>query len=196
MSTKVTKQAKATQETAQVEQAAVAQAAAAQAAAAANETEQKAEIISGKIMKVIMPEGNDERITFILNKEFETYDFKTGELKTTNMFGMNIYAAVAQLGQFIPYIQLADALAMGKMVNPQIISLSTLNADVDIKREEHEEGEQRKYGENVYARNCITSEFVNVKANINPIFEQTLMQLVSTAPAIVKAPAIPNPFGM
>lgn len=196
MSTKVTKQAKATQETAQVEQAAVAQAAAAQAAAAANETEQKAEIISGKIMKVIMPEGNDERITFILNKEFETYDFKTGELKTTNMFGMNIYAAVAQLGQFIPYIQLANALAMGKMVNPQIISLSTLNADVDIKREEHEEGEQRKYGENVYARNCITSEFVNVKANINPIFEQTLMQLVSTAPAIVKAPAIPNPFGM
>lgn len=196
MSTKVTKQAKATQETAQVEQAAVAQAAAAQAAAAANETEQKAEIISGKITKVIMPEGNDERITFILNKEFETYDFKTGELKTTNMFGMNIYAAVAQLGQFIPYIQLADALAMGKMVNPQIISLSTLNADVDIKREEHEEGEQRKYGENVYARNCITSEFVNVKANINPIFEQTLMQLVSTAPAIVKAPAIPNPFGM
>lgn len=196
MSTKVTKQAKATQETAQVEQAAVAQAAAAQAAAAANETEQKAEIISGKITKVIMPEGNDERITFILNKDFETYDFKSGELKTTNMFGMNIYAAVAQLGQFIPYIQLADALAMGKMVNPQIISLSTLNADVDIKREEHEEGEQRKYGENVYARNCITSEFVNVKANINPIFEQTLMQLVSTAPAIVKAPAIPNPFGM
>lgn len=184
MSTKVTKQA------------AVAQAAVAQAAAAANETEQKAEIISGKITKVIMPEGNDERITFVLNKEFETYDFKTGELKTTNMFGMNIYAAVAQLGQFIPYIQLADALAMGKMVNPQIISLSTLNADVDIKREEHEEGEQRKYGENVYARNCITSEFVNVKANINPIFEQTLMQLVSTAPAIVKAPAIPNPFGM
>lgn len=181
---------------AQVEAAAAAQEAAAQAAAAANKTEQETEIVSGKIMKVMLPEGNDERITFVLNKEFETYDFKTGELKTTNMFGMNIYAAVAQLGQFIPYIQLADALAMGKMVNPQIISLSTINADVDIKREEHEEGEQRKYGENVYARNCITSEFVNVKANINPIFEQTLMQLVSTAPAIVKAPAIPNPFGM
>lgn len=181
---------------AQVEEAAAAQEAAAQAAAAANKTEQETEIVSGKIMKVMLPEGNDERITFVLDKEFETYDFKTGELKTTNMFGMNIYAAVAQLGQFIPYIQLADALAMGKMVNPQIISLSTINADVDIKREEHEEGEQRKYGENVYARNCKTSEFVKVKPNINPIFEQTLMQLVNTAPAIIKAPAIPNPFGM
>ena len=160
------------------------------------ETTKQPEIISGKIIKVMLPEGSDDRISFVLDKEFETYDFKTGELKMTNIFGMNIFAAVAQLGQFISYIQLADALAMGKMVNPQIISLSTLNADVDIKREEHEEGEQRKFGENVYARNCKTSEFVNVKPNIKPIFEQTLMQLVSTAPAIVKAAAVPNPFGM
>lgn len=159
-------------------------------------TNKEPELISGKIIKVMLPEGSDERISFVLDKEFETYDFKTGELKKTNIFGMNIFAAVAQLGQFISYIQLADALAMGKMVNPQIISLSTLNADVDIKREEHEEGEQRKFGENVYARNCKTSEFVNVKPNIKPIFEQTLNQLIATAPAIVKKAAIPNPFGM
>lgn len=159
-------------------------------------TNKEPEVISGKIIKVMLPEGSDDRISFVLDKDFETYDFKTGELKTTNIFGMNIFAAVAQLGQFISYIQLADALAMGKMVNPQIISLSTLNADVDIKREEHEEGEQRKFGENVYARNCKTSEFIKVKPNIKPIFEQTLMKLVATAPAIVKAAAVPNPFGM
>lgn len=159
-------------------------------------TNKEPEVISGKIIKVMLPEGSDDRISFVLDKDFETYDFKTGELKTTNIFGMNIFAAVAQLGQFISYIQLADALAMGKMVNPQIISLSTLNADVDIKREEHEEGEQRKFGENVYARKCKTSEFIKVKPNIKPIFEQTLMKLVATAPAIVKAAAVPNPFGM
>lgn len=154
------------------------------------------EVISGTITKVMLPEGNDERVSFVLDKEFETIDFKTGEVKRTNIFGMNIYAVVNQVGPFVSYIQLADALAMGKMINPQIISLSMLNAEVKIKREDHEAGEKRKNTEDIYARNCKTTDFVNVKPNIKPIFEQMLMQLISTAPAIVKAPAIPNPFGM
>ena len=157
---------------------------------------EEAEVISGVITKVMLPEGNDERVSFVLDKEFETIDFKTGEVKRTNIFGMNIYAVVNQVGPFVSYIQLADALAMGKMINPQIISLSMLNAEVKIKREDHEAGEKRKNTDDVYARNCKTTDFVNVKPNIKPIFEQMLMQLISTAPAIVKAPAIPNPFGM
>lgn len=154
------------------------------------------EVISGIITKVMLPEGNDERVSFVLDKEFETIDFKTGEVKRTNIFGMNIYAVVNQVGPFVSYIQLADALAMGKMINPQIISLSMLNAEVKIKREDHEAGEKRKNTEDVYARNCKTTDFVNVKPNIKPIFEQMLMKIVTTAPAIVKAPAVPNPFGM
>lgn len=157
---------------------------------------EEAEVISGVITKVMLPEGNDERVSFVLDKEFETIDFKTGEVKRTNIFGMNIYAVVNQVGPFVSYIQLADALAMGKMINPQIISLSMLNAEVKIKREDHEAGEKRKNTEDVYARNCKTTDFVNVKPNIKPIFEQMLMQLISKAPAIVKAPAVPNPFGM
>lgn len=157
---------------------------------------EKAEIINGKIIKVMLPEGNDERVSFVLDKEFDTIDFKSGEIKTTNIFGLNIYAVVAQVSQFVPEIQLADALAMGKMVNPQIVSLSMLNADVEIKRENHEAGEKRKMSEDVYARNCKTTEFVNVIPHIKPIFAQMLMQIVTTAPAIVKAAAVPNPFGM
>ena len=157
---------------------------------------EEANTIEATITKVMLPQGNDERITFVLNKEFTTIDFNTGEEKTTNMFGLNIYAVGNQVSQFVPEIQLADTLAMGKMINPQIISLSMLNAQVTIKREEHEEGEQRKNTNELYARDCITSEIIKVKTNIKPIFAQMLMKIVTTAPAIVKAPAIPKPFGM
>ena len=132
----------------------------------------------------------------MLNKEFTTIDFATGEEKTTNMFGLNIYAVVNQVGQYVPEIQLADTLAMGKCVNPQIIALALTNAEIVVKREEHEQGEKRKNSNELYARDCITSEIVKVKTNIKPIFAQMLMQVVTSAPAIVKAAAIPNPFGM
>lgn len=156
----------------------------------------EAEEIEGTIIKTMLPEGTDDRMSFVLDKEFETIDFTTGEVKRTNIFGMNIYAVVNQVAQFIPYIQLADALAMGKMVNPQIVSLSMTGAHVKIRREQHNQGERRKNSSDVYARDCKTTDFVKVKPNIKPIFEQTLMQLIATAPAIIKKAAVPNPFGM
>ena len=152
--------------------------------------------VTAKVTKVMLPQGTDERITFVLDKEFTTIDFATGEEKTTNMFGLNIYAVVNQVGQYVPEIQLADTLAMGKCVNPQIIALSLTNAEIVVKREEHEQGEKRKNSNELYARDCITSEIVKVKTNIKPIFAQMLMQVVTTAPVIVKAAAVPNPFGM
>lgn len=157
---------------------------------------EEANKITATITKVMLPQGTDERITFVLDKEFTTIDFATGEEKTTNMFGLNIYAVVNQVGQYVPEIQLADTLAMGKCVNPQIIALALTNAEIVVKREEHEQGEKRKNSNELYARDCITSEIVKVKTNIKPIFSQMLMQVVTTAPAIVKAAAIPNPFGM
>lgn len=157
---------------------------------------EESDTISAKITKVMLPQGTDERITFVLDKEFTTIDFATGEEKTTNMFGLNIYAVVNQVGQYVPEIQLADTLAMGKCVNPQVIALALTNAEIVVKREEHEQGERRKNSNELYARDCITSEIIKVKTNIKPIFAQMLMQVVTTAPAIVKAAAVPNPFGM
>lgn len=157
---------------------------------------EEANIITGTITKVMLPQGTDERITFVLDTEFTTIDFTTGEEKTTNMFGLNIYAVVNQVGNFVPEIQLADTLAMGKCVNPQIVALALTNAEIIVKREAHEQGEKRKNSNELYARDCITSEIVKVKTNIKPIFAQMLMQVVTTAPAIVKAAAVPNPFGM
>lgn len=158
--------------------------------------DEEANTINATVTKVMLPQGTDERITFVLDKEFTTIDFATGEEKTTNMFGLNIYAVVNQVGQYVPEIQLADTLAMGKCVNPQIIALALTNAEIVVKREEHEQGEKRKNSNELYARDCITSEIVKVKTNIKPIFAQMLMQVVTTAPAIVKTAAVPNPFGM
>lgn len=157
---------------------------------------QEPELISGNITKVMLPQGTDERITFVLDKEFNTIDFATGEEKQTNMFGLNIYAVVNQVRQYVPEIQLADTLAMGKCVNPQIIALALTNAEIVVKREQHEQGEQRKNSSELYARDCITSEIVKVNTNIKPIFAQMLMQIVTSAPAIIKTAAVPNPFGM
>lgn len=154
------------------------------------------ETINATIVKIMLPQGTDDRITFVLDKTFETIDFTTGEEKETNMFGLNIYAVVNQVSQFVPEIQLADTLAMGKCINPQIIALALTNAEITVKRETHEQGERRKNSTELYARDCITSEIVKVKTNIKPIFAQMLMQVVTTAPAIVKAAAVPNPFGM
>ena len=162
----------------------------------AEENVEEANTITAIITKVMLPQGNDERITFVLDTNFNTIDFATGEEKTTNMFGLNIYAVVNQVGQYVPEIQLADTLAMGKCVNPQIIALALTNAEIVVKREEHQQGEQRKRSNELYARDCITSEIIKVKTNIKPIFAQMLMQVVTTAPAIVKAAAVPNPFGM
>ena len=165
--------------------------------ASAQEVEnEKPEIIKGIVTKVMIPQGTDERITFVLNKMFTTIDFSTGEEKETNMFGLNIFAVVNQVAQYVPEIQLADTLAMGKCVNPQIIALALTNSEIVVKREQHEQGEQRKNSNGLYARDCITSEITSVKTNIKPIFAQMLMQLVTSAPAIVKAASIPNPFGM
>ena len=152
--------------------------------------------ITATIIKVMLPQGADERVSFVLDKEFDTIDFNTSEVKKTNIFGLNIYSVVNQVSQYVPEIQLADTLAMGKCVNPQIIALALTNAEIVIKRQKHEQGEQRKNSQELYARDCITSEILNVKTNIKPIFAQMLLQLVTTAPAIVKAVAIPNPFGM
>lgn len=154
------------------------------------------EDIEATILKVIIPQGADTRVTFVLDKEFTTLDFSTGEEKVTNMFGLNIYAVVNQVSSFVPEIQLADALALGECVNPQIISLAMVNAKIRVKREFHAKGEARKNSKEVYARNCITSEITSVKTNIKAVFSQMLSTLVATKPSKPRATAIPNPFGM
>lgn len=155
--------------------------------------------IVAKVTKVMLPEnGNDNRITFVLDKEFETIDKNTGEHKQTNMFGLNIFAVVNQVSQFVPEIQLADTLALGKTVNPQIVSLAMTNANIEIKNTFRAKGEKRQNTDDVYSNDCVTREIVKVKTNILPVFATMLERLIFTAPAIVTqtSATVPNPFNV
>ena len=163
-----------------------------------NKNQREYDNIIAKVTRVMIPENAEDRISFVLDKEFTTIDMKTGEEKTTNIFGMNIYNFVNQVSSFVPEIQLADAMATGQMVNPQIIALAMLNADIEIKREFREKGEKRESTNDVYSNDCIVSKIVSVTTHIHTTFVAVLTQLIMTKPAIIKktTTGVPNPFNM
>lgn len=159
--------------------------------AAANESIN--ESINAIVTKVMLPEGSDNRITLVLDKEIETIDFLTGESKQSKTFGLNIYHLVNMVKQEVEYISLADALAMGSMVNPQIIALSLTDAEITFVRVHHEAGDKRYEGE--YSKECFTTEIKGVKTHIKPIFQKTLDTLVMTSPCVIKQVNI-NPYNI
>lgn len=148
--------------------------------------EHVSELSTIRVTKVMLPTGDDDRVTLVTTGKFDTIDFNSGETKETNMFGINIYNLVNQIGAKVPYIQLADAMAMGKMINPKIISLALMNAEISIKREIHAQGELREDGQSVYTRDCIVTKITDVKTHINPVFKLMLDKLVMEEPTVVK----------
>lgn len=155
-------------------------------------------VLDVKVVKVMTPQANSDRITFVTDKEFETIDFTTGQTITSNMFGINIYNAVNQLRNKCPEIQLADTLAMGAMVNPQLIALILTNAEMKIKREFKSSDEIREYTENeTYGKNCWKTTILDCKTNIHPMFMSMIADLIKNKPAVVKTVGIvSNPFNI
>lgn len=135
------------------------------------------------ITKVMEPQGSDNRISLVTNTNFKVIDFTDGTEKDTNIIGINIYNLVNQLNKVggAEYIQLADALCMGKAINPQIISLSLLNAEIKVKRLFHTAGEAREI-EGVYEKDCYTTEIVGVTTHINELTKSFLIDLIKTQP--------------
>lgn len=155
-------------------------------------------ILEVKIIKVMTPQNNTDRITFVTDKEFETIDFTTGQTITSTMFGINIYNAVNQLRNKCPEIQLADTLAMGAMVNPQLIALILTNAEMKIQREFKSSDEIREYTENeTYGKDCWKTTILDCKTNIHPMFMTMIADLIKNKPAVVKTVGVvSNPFNI
>ena len=151
-----------------------------------------------KVVKVMTPQANEDRITFVTDKEFESIDYITGDTIQTNMFGINIYNAVNQLRDKCPEIQLADTLAMGAMVNPQLIALIMTNAEITIKREFKSADAIREFTDNeTYGRDCWKTTIVGCKTNIHPMFMSMIADLIKNKPAVVKTVGIVNsPFNI
>ena len=85
--------------------------------------------VKGNIVAVTLPKGIDGRVTISLDCEpFPSIDFETGEEITKSAFGINIRNLVNQVGEKVEAIGLANALATGKAITPQIISLALLSS--------------------------------------------------------------------
>lgn len=160
------------------------------------DTKETEKVINLVINKVILPQCSDDRVTFVTNQTFETIDVNTGEVKESNMFSINIYNLTSQVGSKVDYIQLADALSMGAMINPKIVSLSMINSECVIKRTFHAAGEQRKFTNDSYTKDCWTTEFMDVKTHISRAFDAMLQKLITEEPCIIRVAAVPNPFNI
>lgn len=152
------------------------------------------ETITAKVVKVMVPQANEERITFVLDKDIVTIDFETGEEKQSNMFGLNAFALVNQTKEKVDYINLADTMAMGAMVNPQLFALIFVNSEITFAREFKSEGEVRKDGESVYTRDCYVTEIKKVVTHIKPIFEKQIEKIFNDGKIAVVTQVVANPF--
>ena len=155
--------------------------------------------VKGNIVAVTLPKGIDGRVTISLDCEpFPSIDFETGEEITKSAFGINIRNLVNQVGEKVEAIGLANALAMGKAINPQIISLALIGASIEVKRVFHAKGTQREQSEELYSKDCIVSEIITITPHVKPMFQKVLETLVMTKPYIenVASGIVANPFGI
>lgn len=165
---------------------------------AKSETKEYANI-KGNIIAVTLPKGIDGRVTISLDCEpFPSIDFETCEEIVKSAFGINVRNLVNQIGDKVEAIGLANALAMGKNINPQIISLALIGANVEVKRTFHAKGTQREQSDELYSKDCIVSEIVSITPHVKPMFQKVLETLVMTKPYIenVATGTIKNPFNI
>lgn len=155
--------------------------------------------VKGNIVAVTLPKGIDGRVTISLDCEpFPSIDFETGEEIVKSAFGINIRNLVNQVGDKVEPIGLANALAMGKAINPQIISLALIGASIEVSRTFHAKGTQREQSEELYSKDCIVSDIVAITPHVKPMFQKVLETLVMTKPYIenVASGIVANPFGI
>ena len=167
-------------------------------ASAKSETKEYANI-KGNITAVTLPKGIEGRVTISLDCEpFPSIDFETGEEIVKSAFGINVRNLVNQIGDKVEPIGLANALAMGKAVNPQIISLALIGASIEVSRTFHAKGTQREQSDELYSKDCIVSEIITITPHIKPMFQKVLETLVMTKPYIesVAIGITKNPFGI
>lgn len=151
--------------------------------------------LKGVITKVMQSQG-DNRITLVLDKEFAAYD-NSGEETVSTMFGTNIYNLLNEVGAQVPELQLADAMALGKPLNPQIVALTLINAEIEVTRLYKEKGEEREFSENgeVYTNTCFVTRFKKIKTHINQVFVSMINNLIMTKPTLETVTGV-NPFNV
>lgn len=142
-----------------------------------------------------------KRVGIVLDKTFKGFNQDNKEIET-DTFRLNAYTLAKQTSAFVPHIKMAQALALGKSVRPELFSLSLIGADIEIVRTYHEEGEERETLKEdgtpeVYEKDTWTTEISKVVPHIDPTFAPMLMEYVKPAPkAEVSANITIDPFNV
>lgn len=150
--------------------------------------------VTTKITAILKTE--DGRIRVITDKEFLTIDYKTEKEEQTNSFSLHPFNLLQQVGDQVPILNMANTMSMGETLNPQIIALSLVNADITFTRDFHARGESRKETNDAYSKDCYTTTITRVTPHISEAVNMMLMQLISTKLTMPKVAIIPNPFGL
>ena len=137
-------------------------------------------IENARIVKVWTSKFDTKRISLQLDKTFTSFNEKGELVESTDTFGISIGAIMQQCNNE-PHLSLADALAMGQPVNPQIVSLVLTGATIDVERVFKEKGEEREYEKGVYANDCYTSKITSIKPKIADVAEKWIDRLMQTA---------------
>lgn len=125
-----------------------------------------------KITRVV--DNGDERISFELDKDFISFDFKTKEEITTNKFSLAAAEVSRQLVPLVDEFALADAYLMGSNVPSTLVSLVLRGAKVNINRVFKKKGEKRENSSDTYTMDLYKSVFESIETNINPMFAKPI----------------------
>lgn len=143
--------------------------------------------------------NRSNRLQFVVDTEFEGIDAKTSQVIQTNSFGLSSKRIVEQCGKSIPALKLAKVKALGREVNPQIIALAMLNADIEFLREFYDKGENvPQYDNKPTSQPIWVTTITKIVPHIDPLFLAELMELIKTAPAIelTETTAAPKTFAV
>lgn len=129
--------------------------------------------------------NRSKRLQFVIDKEIEGIN-KRQEPCKVNAFGLSIKRIVEQCGKSIPLLKLAKIKALGREVNPQIIALAMVNAELDITRTLYEKGENvPDYDNKPTTQDIWVTSITKCVPHIDTIFQTEIMELLKTAPALV-----------
>ena len=77
--------------------------------------------VTAKVLSVLKAE--DGRMRVITDKGFVTIDYKTEKEEETTAFSLNPFNLLQQVCEYIPILKMANTMAMGEQLNPQITAL-------------------------------------------------------------------------
>lgn len=146
-----------------------------------NESEKQ--VFTAKVVNVLTNTENPDRISIAVDCEFPTINAKTGLEKQSNVFGISLYSLALSVGEQLPALDLACALAMGEFLNPRVASLDLKGATITFTREYKAAGEITQKGV-VLENACYVTRVVSVKQNNNAKMHELAFELAQNRPTI------------